>query len=193
MELTQQPETEQEYWEIIEALGAVNHSTRRALSHGRISDPEGTVVTEVMEIQKIQERLVNELGEKFGILYPGERRNTDGTYPPAPEGKRWYWEWYDQYKSTWLQNEYNQHICSACPLSEGIESFSYRIPCSVFPGMLYNLIPQSHCGMLGTHPGDWTRERLLDEILKKGGEMAVTQFLSKETELQEREKTAPTT
>lgn len=182
MELTKWPETEFEYWSTIETLGAFRHGMNRQLSHGRIEDPQGGVAKDVDDAIRISTQLVQELGEKFGILYEGHpRQDVEGKFSPAPEGKRWYWPWYHEMRSEWLKGEYNKIICSACPLGEGAEHCGSRVPCSVFPGSLYQLRVPHLCAMLER---DWTRDQLFAEIREKGGEEAVANFLAKEKELQ---------
>lgn len=181
MELEKQPETEQEYWAAIESLGSFTHSTYRGFMKGHV---DGSVLPDIEAAGTLQKRLAEELGVKFNIILPPDsaRADAQGNYPPPPEGKRWYWEWYRQMKQQWLQAEYNKQICSACPFSSGdLQIFSHQIPCQVFHGSLFRLRAEHRCGMVDC--GEWTRTKLLQQIVAKAGTDALAKFKKKEEEL----------
>jgi len=182
MKLKKWPATEQEYWETIESLGEIIWRMDHDLADGRIRDPEGRVAQNIDDSQKLLEKLVAELEEKFGIISTNHPAKTDGEYPDPPKGQRWYWVWYGEMKDSLLQKEYEEIICSACPLSEGVHVFSYRIPCSIFPGILNRLRASFLCEMLCPELG-WMRESLLAEMKKTGGEEGLQRFLEKEKQL----------
>ncbi len=80
--------------------------------------------------------------------------------------------------------DYEKIICSACPFSEGVEkmtSFGSIIPCGAFRGSLYKLRAPHICGMLTTNV--WGEEELRQEIIRKGGEVALVRFKIKEAGL----------
>lgn len=139
MELVKQPETEVEYWEAIEALGGyiwrTKHDGRMALND--------EIEKSLQSAEELSERLVAEIGEKFGIIdYP--KFEFGQTPPLAPEGKTYYWDWYKRMKQEVYRKEYEGLICSACPLSTGLEhmvALGGVIPCGVWRG---GDIPPSH-------------------------------------------------
>lgn len=189
MELIKQPETEVEYWEAIEGLGGYIWSTNHGLCHGHIEDKDGEVAKSIDEARGISERLVTELGEKFGVIHPKDcpRVEPGQQAPPPPDGKVYYWDWYKRMKEACYRKDYDGIICSACPLSEGLErmiALGGVIPCGVFRGMMYRLSVPYQCGMLRLD--DWNQQKLYDEITKKGGSDALTQFQKKEQELKDK-------
>ena len=189
MELEKQPQTEMEYWAAIESLGGFIWQMGHDLSHGRIEDPKGSVSNEIGEAREIQKKLVTEIYEKFGVIDPQTEgspgRSIDGNYPPAPEGKQWYWAWYYKMKEVFIRAENEKIICSACPLFDSGNMSTSGIACKVFPGSLYQLIPPHQCAMIDCNI--WTRKKLISEISKKGGIKAVIAFGKKEQELTPKE------
>jgi hypothetical protein len=185
MELAKQPETELEYWGAIENLGGFISSMNRGLSHGRIQDPEGKIASEIVEAGQLSQRLVVELGEKFGVIPPQDcpRPDTEGNYPSPPEGKKYYWPWYQEMKNRAWEMEYEGMICSACPFSKGAKALRISVPCSKYMGVMFYLRAPHLCGMLDV--GDWSREHLLASIKDMGAGM-VERFLAKEEELKQK-------
>lgn len=185
MKLEKEPETEAEYWLTIDALGEYTWRMNHDLGDGRIKDPDCSVAQSISDGEKILERLVSEVCQKFGVIHP---KDTPKTEPgkersPAPESKIYYHDWYDKMLSIAYKSAYQNIICSACPFSEGAGSLRGRIPCSVFPGMAYRLKAPHICVMLewGKH---WTRERLYKEILAKTDGKTLQAFKDKERELE---------
>jgi hypothetical protein len=186
VELKKQPETEIEYWKAIEGLGGYIWSTRHALANGRIDDEDGEVAKSIVDAQAILEGLVSELEVKFGVIHPKDCPRDTGKQdvPPSPEGKTYYWAWYKRMKAAFYQKEYDATICSACPMSEGLEqmiAMGGSVPCGVFSGQIYRLSKSFACAML--HSGGWSRERFERKIVEKGGEEALVAFKAKEQEL----------
>ena len=186
MELQKQPETEMEYWGIIEELGRFVWSMNHGLAYGRIQDPSGGIERDIQDARQIAAQLVSELGEKFGVIslqdYP--KVEVGQELPKAPEGKTYYWDWYKKMKELAYSIDYEKIICSACPFSEGVErmiSFGGIIPCGAFRGSLYKLRVPYICGMLTTNI--WGEEELRQEIVRKGGEVALVRFRIKEAGL----------
>ncbi|MFA6042310.1 MAG: hypothetical protein WCV85_04395 [Patescibacteria group bacterium] len=130
-------------------------------------------------------KLALEVAEKFNVILPTQMPKVENGQerPPAPEGKTYYFDWYDKCKRVFYQDLYDKLICSACPMSEGVDEFIRLndIPCGVFPGALYHLRMNHICGMV-TY-GDWTTQHLHDAITKKGGEGALAAFQAKEKAL----------
>ena len=106
--------------------------------------------------------------------------------PSAPLGMMWYWDWYNKMKAESYRDEYEKLVCSACPLSEGVETFisSNYIPCTAWNGCLNHLPQPFACAMLYRGSQDsWSRRKLLAHIKAKGGAEAVQKFEAKEAEL----------
>lgn len=186
MELTKQPQTEVEYWETIEELGGYIWSTNHGLCHGHIKDPDGKIAESINDAMAISDRLVTELNEKFGVIHPRDCPSVEPGQqaPPLPDGKIYYWDWYKRMKESCYRKDYEGIICSACPFSKGLErmiSLGGVIPCGVFRGMMYRLRVPYQCGMLSSD--SWGQGMLYNEIGKKAGSDALTQFLNKEQEL----------
>ena len=187
MELLRQPQTELEYWATIESLGGFIWRMEHDLADGRIDDPDGVIVKDVSSAREISTRLVTELGEKFGVIAPRDcpQLAFGQVKPVSPEGKTYYWDWYEKMKAEAWRQEYDRIICSACPFSEGPEGMSASIPCSLWRGRgsLYQLNQPYECGMLGRRGFGWTDERLFFAVLNKGGAVALQAFQEKLTAL----------
>jgi len=114
--------------------------------------------------------LCAEIAEKFGI-------DSDK-----------YWNWYKSMKRQVLEATYNDLICSACPLSEGLEAYlsTHTIPCKPFRGMLYLLQRPWQCAMITQGERMWSEGYLMRVIRKVGGANAVTNFEQKKAELKSR-------
>ncbi len=183
IELLKQPVTEREYFDVIEGLGAMIHSTNRGIIKGHIKDSLGAS-SEVAEMAALQRRMADELETKFGVLHVSKTptKNADGTYPPPPEGKQWYWSWYKQMKEQWLREEYEGEICSVCPFSSGFSaSFTNRVPCTAIQGYMSRLMRADMCGMVSFNY--WSQEVLIEKIRANGGDEAVEKFEKKRTEI----------
>ena len=188
MKLTKQPQTEVEYWEAIEWLGGYIWSTNHGLRHGHIEDKVGEVAKSIEDARKISERLVVELGEKFGVIHPRDcpRVGPGQPVPPPPDGKVYYRDWYNRMKESCYREDYEGIICSACPFSEGLQpmiSLGGVVPCGIFQGRLYKLIAPYKCGMLGMV--GWNTEKLYVEIIMEAGRNALMQFQKKEKEIRD--------
>jgi len=186
MKLKKQPETEVEYWEAIEELGGYIWSTNHELCHGRIEDEDGKIAKSIEEATQISERLVTELGEKFGVIHPRDcpRVEPGQPIPPPPDGKVYYRDWYKRMKEACYRQDYEGIICSACPFSEGLQrmiELGNVIPCGIFSGMIYRLHAPYECGMLGVD--GWSIEKLYAEIIGRSGQDGLAQFQKKEKEL----------
>ncbi|MDD4412225.1 MAG: hypothetical protein PHR00_01105 [Patescibacteria group bacterium] len=172
------------YWLAIESLGGFVWSTKHDLGHGRI-EKTASLEKELTEAQEILGKLASELS-RFGIILPEEcpQVKSGEEKPTAPAGKMWYWDWYNKMKTEYYTAEYEKIVCSACPLSEGVEEFisANHIPCSVFPGIIYHLAKPFFCTMVYTKT--WDKKNLLKEIEKIGGVEAVISFEKKEAELE---------
>jgi hypothetical protein len=151
------PETELEYFELIEHLGGMQWSLNHNLADGRIEDPDGGVAKDIMTLQDLLNNLVQELSEKFGVIHPNDcpKRTMEEILksvpvPPAPEGKIYYWDWYEKQKKVSYQNEYDNTICSACPYSEGVDRMMQlgQVPCGLFHGSLYHLSANYLCAIM---------------------------------------------
>lgn len=189
MELTRQPETELEYWAVIEDLGGFTWSINHDIGHGRIkSSPE--IARDLLDARNIQELLVSELFVKFGVVHLKDcpRVKFDEKMPEAPSGMKWYWDWYNEMKRKAYELEYNGIICSACPFSKGVEEMiglGGKIPCGIFKGMLYRLSAPHICaiceGICGTK---WSVDQFYSKILNEHGQKALDAFKVKKEELE---------
>lgn len=191
MELKKQPETEVEYWEAIEGLGGYIWSTNHGLCHSHIEDKDGKVVESIKEAVQISERLVVEIGKKFGVIHPRDCPKVEPgqPIPPPPDGKVYYRDWYCRMKSLFIREDYEGIICSACPFSKGLQfmiALGGVVPCGIISGAIYRLSRPYECNML--HSNDWDTEKLYKEIVRKAGPNSLTQFQEKEKELENRFK-----
>ncbi|MFH1445621.1 MAG: hypothetical protein ABIF08_04020 [Nanoarchaeota archaeon] len=181
--LKKQPKTEMDYWSLIEELGGHIFWSRHDIH--RVPEEKRDKVWDFIEgAQRFQEYLVNEIVEKFGVILPKDSPNRyDKNVPPAPEGKIYYWDWYSKMKREFYSKEYEAIICSACPLSDGLDRVivSGDIPCSVWRGALFKLTVPYECAMVTT--GTWTEKKLFQKIFKKCGKSAITRFLEKRNSL----------
>lgn len=121
MELGFQPETEIEYYSAIEELGGMRWSIGHALSHpgryGYTKEQGFEGSSEVVDIYKLQTKLVNELKEKFGVVPPNEE---------AKEGQKAYWDWYNEMKHKYNVMLYKKDICYLCPFKKDEEAFIHN-------------------------------------------------------------------
>lgn len=122
MKLEQWPETEMDYWQTIEGIGGFLWATNHELWHGHIENSPN-LQTELKEARNIQTQLVEELFENFGVIHPKDspKRNAVGCFPTAPFGMKWHSDWYKEMEKKNYQAEYEKIICSACPLSDGLD------------------------------------------------------------------------
>lgn len=122
MELGFQPQTELEYYSVIEELGGMRWSIEHALSHPErhsyTDDQRRKGSNEVVDIYNIQAKLVNELKEKFGVVAPNEEVN---------EGQKAYWDWYKEMKVQHNTILYKKDICHLCPF-KGNEEYLIHNP-----------------------------------------------------------------
>ncbi len=189
MELNKQPTTEVEYWEVIEELGGYIWRLNHDLADGRIKDKDGKIAKSIGEMNNLLERLIIEIGKKFGVIHPKDcpKVRLGQQAPPPWEGKIYYWDWYKKMKEICYRKEYKNIICSACPLSTGLDrmiALGGVIPCGVFRGSIYNLSMPYECGMLGRH--NWSREELYKEITNQGGIKSLKKFKRKEKRLKDK-------
>lgn len=175
--------TGMEIWELIEGLGGIIFYTEHDAADGRISlNAEDDRRLSLMK--QMSRKLLEKLRDEYGIIPPQEYPKVESLrdLPPAPEGKKYYWDWYRETSAIYYKEEYERIICSACALHEenGAEAMRGHVPCGIFPGMLYHLTYPWLCGMLKDGRCGWlTPEELLQEIREKGGEEAVKAYKDK--------------
>ncbi|MCK4891433.1 MAG: hypothetical protein KAS78_02075, partial [Candidatus Pacebacteria bacterium] len=110
--------TEMNIWKVIESLDGYIFYTEHDAADGRISlSSESDKYLQV--VKKVSELLVNKLKE-FNVIPPSEYSEceTRQELPPAPEGKTYYWEWYETMSKEYYTEAYNKILCSACPFVE---------------------------------------------------------------------------
>lgn len=186
MELTKKPETEMEYWEVIDGLGGFIWQMDHDLADGRIEDKTGGIDKDIQKAQKRSAMLVSELKEKFGVIPPEDCPKTKPgeKVPSAPKGKIYYWDWYNKMKDLYWRVDYEKLICSACPFSEGAKEMikmGGNIPCGKTNGVIFRLSRPFQCNFITVE--GLTPKQLYEEILKKGGEVALTRFKVREAGL----------
>ena len=190
MRLQKQPETERECWLAIEALGSIAWSDQCDII-GLYQDQESQRM--IREAQRLINQLISEVCEKFNVVRPPVRtieeinafcREGRQYPPPPPEGKEWYPDWFSRLQKEVYRERYDDMICSACPFSEGFESFLRLggvVPCTQWPGMLYRLDEPHLCGMV-SH-GKWDQTTLHRRISRNAGAQSLRAFRAKEQEL----------
>lgn len=184
------PETEVDYWSAIESLGGFIWRMNHDLGDGRIEDPHGKIDKDIQKMRKVSMQLVEEIGEKFGVIAPEDcpqltlkQRMADEKPPPAPEGKEYYWDWYNRMKKSTYDAMYENDICSACPYSTG--NNGNGVNCKLFPGSQSRLSPEhTGCGMieeLSNWDGSHTFSLLgfLEKVEEEHGKEAHDRFLTK--------------
>lgn len=186
MELVKNPETEMEYFEIIEGLGGFAWRMDHDLADGRVEDKTGGMDRDIQDARKISATLVSELKEKFGVIPPKECPKVEPgkKASKAPKGKIYYWDWYEKMKNLSQRIYYEKIICSACPFSGGVKKMIEMggdIPCRKIHGILYRLGYPFECHLISFK--ELTPGQLYQEIMKKGGEVALTRFKIKEAGL----------
>lgn len=173
-------DTEDGIWQVIEVLGGIIWRNEHDSADGRITLTEKDL-TFMTAGRFVQRKLVEKLKNKYNVIPPDEcpQREFGKKVPPAPKGKMYYWDWYDAMNKEYFTNEYKNMICYGCALheSEPVERLRGHIPCSVFPGVMYQLSSPIQCGMTDKRfSGFWTEQELLSKIKEVGGEDSVKRF-----------------
>jgi hypothetical protein len=186
MELSKQPETEMEYWQFLEGLGGIIWSNIHDISHDLLPKSDA-VMNEINEAAELSGHLLAEIGEKFGVIRPGDYPTLkDGeALPPAPEGKVYYWDWYGKLKHSFYYEIYENLICSACPFSTGLQNMinlGGQIPCGAVSGWFGRLLISHECGMVN-NIHQWSKIELYREIREKSTWRGLQKFKKKEIEL----------
>lgn len=180
MELTKEPVTELEHWEIIEGLGGFIWNMEHDIFNKRI-EPTELLLQEIKEAREIQQRIVNQACEKFNVVFPPQTPFGKKA-PPPPEGKTYYWPWYYKMKDISLRGQYEQMICSSCVFSRGVEEFlaMSRIPCSLCPGLI-RLARDTDCYFVSF--GKKTEEEMRERIRAEHGAEALRAYDEKKAKL----------
>ncbi len=195
MELSKQPETEVEYWRTIESIGGFIYSTRRGINRGHIDDAEGLANQDIIDAQIIQEKLLAEIIEKFGVIHPNDCSKLNPAYynncPPAPDGKIYYWDWYHKLAREVSLIEYQKLLCSACPFSAGFDGFisNWQVTCKFndsYPTEyrshhIYLCFKANHSTDFGGSP--ITLQDIYIRILTEYGQETLDIFKAKEVEV----------
>lgn len=193
MELAKQPETELEYWEAIEWIGGYIWSTMHAINRGHLEDADGAIAKDVASARDIQQKLVDEIIEKFGVIHPKDcpKPKSGSGVIPAPEGKIYYWDWYHKLEREYSLIEYQKLPCSACPFSQGFEPFisSHKVSCTFYPDD-NNEFKSHHirrCGAvtfsLSYYGEQLSIEDVCQRILQDHGPEALEAFKNKQSEI----------
>lgn len=182
--------TERDLWLIIEVYGGEIFIINRQANKGNIDEEFAN--KQIPAYKTIQTKALEQITQRFGVvLYPKGFDGNVGNLPPLPEGKKYYWDWYKEWKLLILQEALESMICSACPFFGDVNELSRHIPCTILPsGMtLCNLHPAWRCGLVPSgaknlEPGEMTIDQLHEKIKKKGGKIALEKFVKKEKDLQ---------
>lgn len=173
------PDSEMNIWKIMESVGGYIFYTEHDIADGRMESSPATE-KHLKLSREVSEMLVKKLKD-FGVIPPNECpvREIGKKLPPAPKGKIYYWDWYEKKNQEYYTEVYEGIICSACPLAEEnpVKIIQRSIPCSVFPGIAYQLFEPHRCAMLDMY--DWKEEKLYQEIRKNGGEDILKRFKQK--------------
>lgn len=175
-----EPQTELEFWLIIEDLGGVRWSINHDLADNR-PVPSGAESASRAErdMYERQKQLVTQLDPKFGIIFSHEvpyQQQMDGSVAP-PAGKRWYWPWYKKMKEQAKRIERQLIICAGCPFSGDREQYrnSYNLSCALAPHSWVSGSPIPHRCMRVVFK-DMSQADLLDRIRQDFGRGAVRRF-----------------
>ncbi len=104
--------------------------------------------------------------------------------PEAPEGKRWYGDWYGVMKEEWEQKDYEDEVCSACPYSKGPAGNTY-IKCELFNGCASRLHPNKASCLVIKRPwgggmgSDYSKEKFFAKMREEHGDESVRRFTIK--------------
>lgn len=170
--LKKQPETELEFWDVIDSLGGMAWHMGHDLGHGRIEDTDGCVSKEINAYSEAVVELVKDMCDKFNVSLEKE------------DGKVYYWDWYSKNKDLFYRNEYDNIICSSCPYSEGADQMvkmGGTIPCSKWGGVLSRLPQNFQCAIMSFK--GMAHEDFCDMLRLDHGQEALMDFCIKETNL----------
>lgn len=178
------PQTEEDYFGIINAFGAISWRYEHDVCDGR-QEASAEMDQWQKDAAETAWKLWDEIAEKFGVVHPNDvpKYEFGVERPPAPEGKLYPQDWTSK-----IQNQIDVHnwancICSACPYGD-LKKIDYR-PCSRSGGS--NRLPGAECAI--EELGEWARERFLPhttiaEVIKaEHGTKALRKFLKKQREL----------
>lgn len=181
------PETELEIFTILEGLGGLLFFEQRLVRKGDITSDEKHEQF-LSDLRAIQQHLLNQLFEHHNIIAPEDSpKRSEQAAVPAPEGKKYYWSWYDEIKIQYYKEVHKNIICSGCVFSKGFKDmvqFGGGVPCGVIDGLTKNsLIRRDTCDfetddhILGLP--------LLEYMREKKGDKAVSTYQKKQEELKE--------
>ncbi len=172
--------TEDGIWRVIEVLGGIIWRNEHDSADGRITLTEKDLT--FMEAGRlVQQKLVEKLKNEYNVIPPDECPKVafGEKVSPAPKNSQYYWDWYEVMNKEYFTKEYRSMICYGCALHESdpVERLRGHIPCSVFPGVMYQLSSPIQCGMTDKRfSGFWTEKELFDKIKEVGGEDSVKRF-----------------
>lgn len=99
MKLIKNPETQLEYWEIIEELGGLIWHTELNLANEYLGKGEYPF-DDIEDISSITVQMLDEIGEKFSVTRPyGDE------IPALLPNQILYWDWYNKCKDEFFQNK----------------------------------------------------------------------------------------
>ncbi len=172
MKFNKWPETELEYWTMIEELGGFSLGRSYYSIDGGIRNLSREMSKSNQDAYDLQKKLLAEIEEKFGVIPPEK----------CPNGKIYYWNWYHKIRDyerkvqAWIK-KYERNICSSCPFSKGVDymiNHDGQIPCGLVNYAFYYLRTSYACRVIDN--GRLTKEELYQKMLSEHGEKAVKLF-----------------
>ncbi len=170
MELGFKPQTELEYYLVIEELGGMRWSIEHDLSHPerhKYTDEQRIKgSSQVVDLYELQTKLVNELKEKFGVIPPNEE---------VSESQRAYWDWYKEMKVQYNTMVYKKDICYLCPF-KGNEEYLIHNPNAINCNKINGGGTKRHgiCSLMFCN--DVKYENLLDMIKAESDKSGLDKF-----------------
>ena len=117
------PQTEEEYWEVINLLGGLMFS----IGHSHDRDPGA--MKGYVEVRDRLEELVSEASKKFNFVNP-----YDQSGETSPIEAISYQKWFNGMQEKIFSAEHDGILCSSCP--NGKEYDGVSVPCEIFGGFL---------------------------------------------------------
>ncbi len=180
------PETENEFFGVIEGLGGVAYFERRLVNKGEIPHNHKTNKF-ISNLSAVQHFVAEKLYEKYNVISPQESpKRGDENAQPAPEGKIYYWDWYEKTKLSYYKEQHDNIICSGCVFSGGEKQMAHSgggIPCNRINGSMNTLWFRFECDFEKENNHFFPNETLFEALEKKGGEKAIIAYETKKDEL----------
>jgi hypothetical protein len=180
------PLPELRLWERISILAGYIRQQTLKLTKGQAGDSRIKIKQDIREAKELLEKLTDQVCQLFNVVRPKDCPDIEPGKKPPPAGKVWFWDWYDQMRSTYYRSVYEDTVCSACPFCLGLEEMKKKngaILCQVSSGpFTFHRIGSPHlCSRVVQ--GFWTEEELYKQIFARHGNQALNKFRKKAKEL----------